>query len=216
MNTFPPLSPSPYTGSGTLSLLLNRNPMSFPPSLSTGSPVLRLYVAPQKSHASRASPPVSSFPSRTLAFDRGILHDAHPEEKQYVLSPWLTIDTAPAGLVFLSTSDGTFVSTSCTESLSWGREDMEGMVVWAQLLLAVAPWEGSDPAMDCGLLRLSPPTPESPFPRLAMERAEEDDDCEPGWSGEGAKPKEAAGAPRRRRAMERFMLVVVEWGVIER
>ena len=81
MNTLPPCLPKPYTGNGTSSLLLNKNPNSFPPSFVTGAPDFKLYVAPQKLHCNRASPPVSSFPSNTLALAKGILQLAHDDEK---------------------------------------------------------------------------------------------------------------------------------------
>merc|ERR1719253_2134078 len=81
------------------------------------------------------------------------------------------------------------------------------MDVWTQLLLAFPPLVGvSEPSMDFGLESLfEPATPDRPRPRLAMDRADErecdGDDC---GSAAGAKPK-AAGAPRRKRAMDRFI-----------
>ena len=85
---------------------------------------------------------------------------------------------------------------------------MEGMVVLAQLVfLAVEVLWVSEPLMDLGLLSFPLPSPsmERPFPRLAMKSEDVDDGC--CGRGEGAKPK-AAGALRRRMAMERFMIVV--------
>lgn len=174
MNTFPPRSPNPYTGSDAPLLPPKRNPMTFPLSSLTGAPVLRLYVAPQKSHWILASPPspppVSSFGPRTLAFVSGILQLAHDDEKQYVSPPRFTMDTAPFGLVPLSIRADTPVSTTLTTSLSRGSDLMEGIVVWIQLplfpplsFLALPP-PGSDPLMmDLGLpsllLLLSPPPP---------------------------------------------------------
>ena len=57
--------------------------------------------------------------------------------------------------------------------------------------------------MDVGLLSLSePPTPDRPFDRLAMSRADDEDD----WWKTGAKPETADEQPRRAIAIERFMV----------
>ena len=57
--------------------------------------------------------------------------------------------------------------------------------------------------MDVGLLSLSePPTPDRPFDRLAISRADDEDD----WWKTGAKPKTAEEQPRRTIAIERLMV----------
>lgn len=176
---------------------------------------------------------MSSLASNILALANGILHDAQLDEKQYVLSPWFTIDTAPCGLVPLSINCGTPVSINLTIFFSWGREVIDGMVVGCQLFTAFfvvpVPLVGSDPS-DLGLLNLFPPPPSpmsSPLPRpLAMESEccslnkldvdddnDDDDDRRGDIVDTGMKAYMADDASRKKtkiaNIVERFIMMVV-------
>ena len=184
-------------------------------------PVRKLYAAPQKSHRNRGSTfPVSSLGDRISALVNGILQLAQEDEKQYVCVSMLTMDTAPVGLVFLSINRGTLVLMSLTIFCSLGKESMEGMDVWTQLLLLllllVVVVVALPSPMDLELLSLlllflifpSVSTSFRPFPLLANTRVmEEDVERNNDNAVVGAKPV-AAGTPRRRsnNVAGRFMI----------
>mmetsp|Transcript_4107 Transcript_4107/g.6048 ORF Transcript_4107/g.6048 Transcript_4107/m.6048 type:complete len:218 (-) Transcript_4107:2162-2815(-) len=86
-----------------------------PPAEVSLFPVLRLYVAAQKSQTILGSVfSVSSLGSRILALFMGILHVEQDADVQYVLPLYCTTETAPVGFVAPSTRALTLVSTSCT------------------------------------------------------------------------------------------------------
>jgi len=137
----------------------------------------------------------------------GILQLAQDDEKQYVCLSMFTMETAPEGLVFLSINLGTLVSMTLTTFCSLGKESMEGIDVWIQLLLLLLLLllASLPPPMDLGLLRrfvLAPPSPMSrPLPLLAIDRAndiKDEDEADEIDDVAGAKP-EAAGAQRRKK-----------------
>lgn len=216
MYTFPPRSPRAYTGNEFTPLSFpNKKPSGFHPSLPSffvnRIPVRKLYAALQKSHRNRGSTfPVSSLGDRISALGNGILQLAQEDEKQYVCVPILTMDTAPVGLVFLSINPGTLVSMSLTMFCSLGKELVEGMDVWTQLLLLLL---ALPPPMDLGLLSLLlflivPPAPTSsrPFPLLANKRVSEDVERNNDDVVVGAKPVAAGTLRRKRNAAGRFMI----------
>ena len=90
MRICPFFSPSAYTGKGSFSDLEN-NPFTTDPiipgllALVTTSPVRILNVVAQKSQESLGSPLVSSVPSLTFAFVKGIWQHGQEDEKLYVL-----------------------------------------------------------------------------------------------------------------------------------
>ena len=93
------------------------------------SPVFKLYVALQKSHAIRGDLPVfavSSLAGNTLAFVNGILHDGQDELKQNVSSFVLINAIAPVGFATLSLNDSRFVSINTTFPSVFGNAS----VVW--------------------------------------------------------------------------------------
>merc|ERR1711981_784622 len=100
-----------------------------PPSLFSASsvmaPSIKLYVVPQKSHASRGDVGMATScgrGSRILALGRGALQQPQLAEKAKTRVPNLPTHIAPFGLVFESVIDFKFVSKRTIFRSSAGKD----------------------------------------------------------------------------------------------
>jgi len=122
------------------------------------------------------------------------------------------------GFVCLLIREGTRVSISWTVFWAVGREEMEGMDVWSQLLDFLVGASSSSPPIGIAFpppLGELPPTSRLPRLPLAMNSDDDEDDAVDDdmmwWCADGEKPRAVAG--RRRRAMDLFIVAAGVGGV---